>query len=58
MNFNPNLISLYIIIYNPGTLKLVEREKIKRKMNIIDRPDIANNAHAATLIGAGITSFS
>ena len=27
------------------------------KMNIVDRPDIANNAHAATLIGAGLTSY-
>lgn len=26
-------------------------------MNIVDRPDIANNAHAATLIGAGLTSY-
>lgn len=26
-------------------------------MKIVDRPDIANNAHAATLIGAGLTSF-
>ena len=27
------------------------------KMNIVDRPDIANNAHAGTLIGAGLTSY-
>ncbi len=27
------------------------------KMDIVDRPDIANNAHAATLIGAGLTSY-
>ncbi|PRY11602.1 hypothetical protein CLV24_11047 [Pontibacter ummariensis] len=26
-------------------------------MNIVDRPDIANNAHASTLIGAGLTSY-
>jgi len=26
-------------------------------MNIVDRPDIANNAHAATLIGAGLVSY-
>lgn len=26
-------------------------------MNIIDRPDIANNTHAAVLIGAGLTSY-
>ncbi|WP_237144782.1 hypothetical protein [Pontibacter pamirensis] len=26
-------------------------------MNIVNRPDIANNAHAATLIGAGLTSY-
>lgn len=26
-------------------------------MNIVERPDIANNAHAATLIGAGLTSY-
>lgn len=26
-------------------------------MNIVDRPDSANNAHAATLIGAGLTSY-
>ena len=26
-------------------------------MNIVDRPDIANNAHAATLIGGGLTSY-
>ncbi|WP_237586657.1 hypothetical protein [Pontibacter russatus] len=26
-------------------------------MDIVDRPDIANNAHAATLIGAGLTSY-
>ncbi|RDV17269.1 hypothetical protein DXT99_01045 [Pontibacter diazotrophicus] len=24
---------------------------------MVDRPDIANNAHAATLIGAGLTSY-
>ncbi|WP_229802249.1 hypothetical protein [Pontibacter akesuensis] len=26
-------------------------------MNIVDRPDIANNTHAAVLIGAGLTSY-
>jgi hypothetical protein len=26
-------------------------------MNIVDRPDIANNTHAATLIGAGLVSY-
>jgi hypothetical protein len=26
-------------------------------MNIVDRPDIANNTHAATLIGAGLASY-
>ncbi|GAB3530708.1 hypothetical protein GCM10027443_11800 [Pontibacter brevis] len=28
-----------------------------KEMNIVERPDIANNAHAATLIGAGLTSY-
>ncbi|WP_276499158.1 hypothetical protein [Pontibacter litorisediminis] len=26
-------------------------------MNIVERPDIANNTHAAVLIGAGLTSY-
>ncbi|MCC9168506.1 hypothetical protein LN893_16795 [Pontibacter sp. XAAS-A31] len=26
-------------------------------MNIVERPDIANNIHATTLVGAGLTSF-
>ncbi|MEJ8802989.1 hypothetical protein [Pontibacter sp. H249] len=51
------LLFLYFLYNQRPPEEVKDKYKFWRSMNIVDRPDIANTTHAATLIGAGLVGY-